>query len=160
MPHQINLNKMMKLFKQLLIIGLIFFSIQSNAQQIKSTPMTNQEIVTKFLNGFNNPEQIQESLALLADDYGFKNPMVELHSKEEFIVLAKQIGAVITGIEIINIAENGNWIAVSYKFKSSVKGLESNIGTEWFRVENGLIKESNLIYDTAEWRKFYAQMKE
>ncbi len=151
---------MMKLIKHAFIIGLTMFSIHSNAQQIKSTTMTNQEIVTKFLNGFNNPEEIQESLALLADDYRFKNPMVELNSKEEFTVLAKQIGAVITGIEIINIAENGNWIAVFYDFKSSAKGLESNIGTEWFRIEDGLIKESNLIYDTAEWRNFYAQMKE
>ena len=151
---------MMKLIKQAFIIGLTIFSIHSNAQQIESTTMTNQEIVTKFLNGFNNPEEIQESLALLADDYRFKNPMVELNSKEEFIVLAKQIGAVITGIEIINIAENGNWIAVFYDFKSSVKGLESNTGTEWFRIEGGLIKESNLIYDTSEWRKFYEQMKE
>lgn len=150
---------MMKLFKQALIIGLTIFSIRSNAQQIKSTTMTNEEIVTKFLNGFNNPEEIQESLALLADDYRFKNPMVELNSKVEFIELAKQIGAVITGIKIINIAENGNWTAVSYDFKSSIKGLESNTGTEWFRIEDGLIKESNLIYDTAEWRKFYAQMK-
>ena len=86
--------------------------------------------------------------------------MVELNSKEEFIALAKQIGAVITEIEIINIAVNGNWIAVLYDFKSSVKGLESNIGTEWFRIENGLLKESNLIYNIAEWRNFYAQMKE
>jgi len=151
---------MMKLLKQAFITGLTLFSIKTNAQQIKSTTMTNQEIVTKFLNGFNNPEEIQESLALLADDYRFKNPMVELNSKVEFIALAEQIGAVITGIEIINIAENGNWTAVSYDFKSSVKGLESNTGTEWFRIEDGLIKESNLIYDTAEWRKFYAQMEE
>lgn len=150
----------MRRIKHALIIGLTIFSIQSKAQQIKSTTMTNQEIVTKFLNGFNNPEQIQESLDLLADDYRFKNPMVELNSKEEFIVLAKEIGAVITAIEIMNTAQNGDWIAVFYNFKSSVKGLESNVGTEWFRVEDGLIKESNLIYDTAEWRKFYAQMKE
>ena len=85
--------------------------------------------------------------------------MVELNSKEEFIVLAKQISAVITGIEIINIAEKGKWIAVFYDFKSSVKGLELNTGTEWFRIEDGFIKESNLIYDTAEWRRFYEQMK-
>ena len=150
---------MMKLIKQAFIIGLTIYSIQSNAQQIKSTTMTNQEIVTKFLNGFNNPGEIQESLALLADDYRFKNPMVELNSKEEFIVLAKQISAVITGIEIINIAEKGKWIAVFYDFKSSVKGLELNTGTEWFRIEDGFIKESNLIYDTAEWRRFYEQMK-
>lgn len=150
---------MMKSIKHSLIIGLTLFSIQSNAQQTKSTNMTNQEIVTKFLNGFNNPEQIQASLALLEDDYRFKNPMVELNSKEEFIVLAQQIGAVITGIEILNIAENGNWLAVFYDFKSSVKGLESNTGTEWFRIEDGMIKESHLIYDASEWRKFYEQFQ-
>lgn len=122
--------------------------------------MTKQEIVTKFLNGFNNPESIQESLVLLADYYKFKNPTIELNSKAEFIELAKQIGAVITGIEIVHIAESGDWVAVLYIFKSSVEGLENNIGTEWFRIENGLIKESNLIYDASDWRKFYAQMNE
>lgn len=150
---------MMKQIKKAFILGLIMFSIQSKAQQTKGTTMTNPEIVTTFLNGFKNPEKIQTSLALLAHDYRFKNPLVELNSKEEFIALAKQIGAVITDIDIINIAENGNWVAVFYEFKSSVKGLESNTATEWFRIEEGNIKESNLIYDTAEWRKFYAQMK-
>jgi predicted SnoaL-like aldol condensation-catalyzing enzyme len=121
--------------------------------------MTNQEIVTTFLNGFNDSTQIQKSLDLLADDYKFKNPMVELNSKAEFIKLAQEIGAVITGINIINISENGNWVATFYEFKSSIPGLESNIASEWFKVENGIIKESHLIYDTSEWRKFYAQMK-
>jgi len=121
--------------------------------------MTNKEIVKKFLNGFNNPAKIQESLDLLVDDYKFKNPMVELNSKVEFIKLAQEIGAVITGIDIINIADNGNWIATFYNFKSSVAGLEKNIASEWFRIENGMIKESHLIYDTSEWREFYEKMK-
>lgn len=150
----------MRLIKHAFIIGITIFSINTHAQKKERNTMTNQEIVTKFLNGFNNPDLIQESIALLADDYKFKNPMVQLNSKTEFIALAKQIGAVITGIEIINIAENGNWIAVYYDFKSSIEGLESNTATEWFRVENGIIKESNLIYDTSEWRNFYAQMEE
>jgi predicted SnoaL-like aldol condensation-catalyzing enzyme len=136
------------------------FSINSYAQQNKNSNMTNQEIVKKFLNGFNNPVQIKESFDLLADDYKFKNPMVELNSKTKFIALAKQIGAVITGIDIINVAENGNWVAIFYDFKSSVESLELNTATEWFRIEDGLIKESNLIYDTSEWRKFYAKMVE
>lgn len=150
---------MMKLLKQAFIIGLTLFSIQSNAQQIKNTTMTNQEIVTTFLDGFNDPTQIQKSLDLLADDYKFKNPMVELNSKAEFIQLAQEIGAVITGINIIKISENGNWVATFYDFESSITGLESNIASEWFRVEDGIIKESHLIYDTSEWRKFYEQMK-
>lgn len=147
--------------KSTFIIGIIIimFSINSCAQQNQNNNMTNQETVEIFLNGFNNPALIQESLDLLTDDYKFKNPMVELNSKTEFIELAKQIGAVITEIEIINTAENGNWVAVFYDFKSSVEGLESNTATEWFRVEDGLIRESNLIYDTSEWRNFYAKMK-
>lgn len=150
----------MKLIKQAFIIGITICSINIYAQKKERNTMANQEIVEKFLNGFNNPGQIQESLDLLADDYKFKNPIVELNSKTEFIALAEQISAVITEIEIINIAENGNWLAVYYDFKSSIEGLESNTATEWFKVENGIITESNLIYDTSEWRKFYAQMKE
>ncbi|NJC25606.1 nuclear transport factor 2 family protein [Neolewinella antarctica] len=149
----------MRLMNYALIVGIILFSINSYAQKMPNSDMTNQEIVKKFLNGFNNPAEIQESLDLLTADYKFKNPMVKLNSKTEFIELAKQIGAVITAIEIINIAENGNWVAVFYNFKSSVEGLESNTATEWFRVENGRIKESNLIYDASEWRNFYAKIE-
>ena len=121
--------------------------------------MTNQEIVTRFLNGFNDPTQIQGSLDLLAEDYKFKNPMVELNSKTEFMGLAKEIGAVLTGINVIHIAENGDWVATFYDFTSSIPGLESNTASEWFRLENGVIKESHLIYDTTDWRKVYAQMQ-
>jgi len=149
----------MRLIKYAFIIGITMFSINIYSQQIQSNNMTNQEIVKTFINGFNNPAQIQESLDLLADDYKFKNPMVELNSKAEFISLAKEIGAVIIGIDIINISENGNWVATFYDFKSSIPGLESNTASEWFRLENGIIKESHLIYDTSEWRKFYEQMK-
>lgn len=149
----------MRLIKHAFIIGITIFSINTQAQQNERNNMTNQEIVTTFLDGFNDPTQIQKSLDLLADDYKFKNPMVELNSKAEFIQLAQEIGAVITGINIINISENSNWVATFYEFKSSIPGLESNIASEWFKVEDGIIKKSHLIYDTSEWRNFYAQMK-
>lgn len=119
--------------------------------------MTNLEIVKMFLNGFNDASKIQESLAVLADDYKFKNPMVTLNSKKEFIALAQEMGAVISGINIINIAETNNWVATLYEFKSSIPGLESSVGCEWFRLENGMIMESHLIYDASVWRKFYEQ---
>ncbi|WP_432412479.1 nuclear transport factor 2 family protein [Rasiella sp. SM2506] len=149
----------MRLIKHAFIIGITLFTMNTYAQQNERNNMTNQEIVTTFLNGFNDSTQIQKSLDLLADDYKFKNPMVALNSKAEFIKLAQEIGAVITGINIINISENENWVATFYEFKSSIPGLESNIASEWFKVEDGIIKESHLIYDTSEWRKFYAQMK-
>ena len=128
----------------------------TNAQQANHD---NSKIVEKFLAGFNDPSKIGESLSLLADDYKFKNPLVQLENKAQFIALAQEMGKVLTGVELISIAQNGQWVATYYEFKSAIPGLESNFGTEWFRVENGKIQESTLIYDASEWRKVYAQME-
>lgn len=149
----------MKTIKSIMLLLWMAFSIQANAQQ-KQRNMSNEEVVRTFLNGFNRPEKMAESLALLADDYQFTNPMVSLSSKVEFIALAQQIGAVLTGVEIKRIAGNGEWVAAFYEFKSSIPGVESNLATEWFRLEKGMIQESILIYDASEWRKIYAQMEE
>ncbi len=141
----------MKLTKFLIIMAIILFSSITYSQN----EVSNQNIVKKFLEGFNNPEKIQESLDLLSDDYIFKNPMVELHSKTDFISLAKKMGTVITGLELMNVSSKGEWVATFYVFKSKIPGLESNIASEWFRLDNGLIKESHLVYDASEWRKVY-----
>ncbi len=148
----------MKATKFLGFIALVLISGSIYSQSNQSS-MTNTAIVRKFLDGFNHPEKIQTSLALLADDYHFKNPLVELKSKAEFIVLAQGISQVLTGVEILHTAENGEWVAVNYVFKSSLPGLERNIATEWFRLEGGIIRESHLIYDASEWRKVYAAME-
>ncbi len=149
----------MKWIKFFFLITIGMFSNDTFSQQNQGSNMSNQKVVKTFLNGFNDPSKITASLDLLADNYKFKNPMVELNSKTEFIALAKEIGSVITGINIISTAENGNWVAAYYEFKSSIPGVESNLATEWFRIENGKIKESHLIYDASEWRKIYAKME-
>jgi predicted SnoaL-like aldol condensation-catalyzing enzyme len=145
--------------KVIFLLAFAMLTVNLFSQTNSSQQMTNPEIVETFLGGFNDPSKIQGSLALLADDYHFKNPMVELHSKAEFIGLAQQIGAVLTGVNIITMASNGDWVAVHYEFTSNIPGVESNLATEWFRVEDGLIRSSHLIYDASEWRKVYAQME-
>lgn len=125
----------------------------------QETRMTNADTVRTFLSGFNDPAQIETSFDLLADDYAFKNPMVELKSKAEFIPLAQSIGAALTGLEVVHVVEKGEWVAAYYVFKSEIPGVEVNPATEWFRVEDGLIQESHLIYDASQWRKVYAAME-
>ena len=144
--------------KFLLFLVLGLYAIGAHSQQ-KHGKMTNKQTVEKFLNGFNDPSKIQESLNLLAEDYQFTNPMVKLNSKTEFIALAQEIGAVLTGVSIINIASSGDWVATYYKFTSSIKEVDTNMASEWFRVENGLIQESHLIYDASKWRKVYEQLE-
>lgn len=140
-----------------MVFNLFAFSLYSQTNE--ATNMSHQAIVKSFLEGFNDLSKIQASLDLLADDYKFKNPMVELNSKAEFIALAQEIGAVLTGVDLIRIAQDGDWVATTYEFKSSIPGVESNIASEWFRLEDGLIKASYLIYDASNWRKVYEQMK-
>jgi predicted SnoaL-like aldol condensation-catalyzing enzyme len=137
------------------VVGLVFGSAFTNT----ATPAKgNQTIVRTFLEGFNDPAKIGASLELLADDYHFTNPMVQLKSKAAFIGLAKEMGKVLTGVKLIRIADDGEWVAAYYEFHSSLPGLEVNTATEWFRIEKGLIKESILLYDASEWRKVYEQM--
>ena len=50
--------------KRVLIIAIAMFSSNAYSQQNQEAKMTNQEIVVTFLNGFNDPSKIQESLAL------------------------------------------------------------------------------------------------
>ena len=151
---------MTHLLKVLCLTTLLVAANITYSQQKQVSKMTNQEIVTTFLNGFNDPSKIQHSLDLLAEDYQFKNPMVQLNSKAEFMSLAQEIGAVLTGLTILNVAESDDWVAVSYEFTSSIPSVASNLATEWFRLEHGIIKESHLIYDASEWRKIYEKMGE
>ncbi|MEO0339418.1 MAG: nuclear transport factor 2 family protein [Bacteroidota bacterium] len=146
--------------KKVLIVLLIAMGLFSqHIYSQKQGNMTKQQIVEVFLAGFNDQSKIQTSLELLAEDYHFKNPMVELQSKEAFIALAKEMGKVLTGVEVIRYAADGEWVAAFYTFQSAIPGLERNLATEWFRIENGMIQESHLIYDASAWRKVYEQME-
>lgn len=149
----------MRLIKHLFVIGIFILSITAHTQE-KQTIMTNESIITTFLNGFDDTSKITKSLSLLADDYHFTSPTNALYSKIEFIEEAKNVAKVLTGLKINKIAVNGNWVAANYTFMSAIKGLENTTANEWFRVENGKIKESHLIYDASEWRKVFESVKQ
>lgn len=151
-------NIVMKAFR-LVCLAVTLLGTTAYSQIKNSKTMTNTTIVKTFLEGFNNPEKLPESLTLLADNYHFKDPIMEHHSKAEFIESAKELGKVLTGVEVLRIAESGSWVGVSYNFKSNIQGLENNIGSEWFRIENGKIQESELVFDATKWRKVFAEMK-
>ena len=149
----------MRLVKNVLIIGMILVSINAHAQK-SETSMTKEVIVTTFLRGFDEPSKISESLDLLSNNYHFTSPTDENNSKAEFIEAAKELAQILTGLKINKIAVSGDWVVANYTFKSSIKGLENSVGNEWFRVKNGKIQESHLVYDASEWRKFFATLRE
>ena len=147
------------MIKPIILILLMGVSINQTHMQYDPPTLNNQEVIELFLDGFNNPENFQVSMDLLADDYTFRNPLIQTNSKDEFIALAQEMGKILTGVEIQYMAQSGDWVAVWYEFSSVIQVLEKNQGTEWFKVENGIIQESFLIYDATQWRNVYSQMK-
>lgn len=121
--------------------------------------MTQESIVSTFLNGFNHPSTIEDSLTLLDDNYHFTDPTVTINSKLEFIDVTQELAKVLTGVEVKIIAVTGDWVAVHYEFYSSIDGVEVNKANEWFRVEQGKIKESHLLYDATKWRIIFESLK-
>lgn len=121
--------------------------------------MTNKEIVTTFLKGFNDPDQLDGALTLLAKDYCFNGPMSKASNREEFTIIAKQLSALLKGLKVLRIMEDGDWVSVGYEFYTDLPNLKSTQGSEWFRLESGLIKESHLVYDATGFHKLYDQMK-
>lgn len=81
--------------------------------------------------------------------------MSEARSKDEFLELAEGMADSLTGLQITRIMEDGDWVSVCYEFTTSLPGLEKTVGSEWFRLESGTIKESYLIYDATGFRKLY-----
>ena len=146
----------MKKIRLALLIALGLVTSAGFAQENRSQ-LTNQAVVTTFLAGFNDFDRVGESLALLDDDYHFTDPTATANSKAEFIELAKTLAQVLTGVEVVKIAESGDWVSVNYIFKSAIPGLEENQANEWFRVENGKIQESHLLFDATEWHKVFAE---
>lgn len=119
--------------------------------------MTNKEIVTKFLEGFNDPNQLDGALTLLAKDYCFNGPMSNASNREEFTIIAKQLSALLKGLKVLRIMEDGDWVSVGYEFYTDLPDLERTHGSEWFMLENELIKESHLVYDATGFNKLYEQ---
>lgn len=120
--------------------------------------MNRTKIVTTFLEGFNDPSKLQVSLGLLAEDYHFTSPVIETHSKAEFVKLAEKIATVVTGLQVIATADSTDWVATFYEFQTEIPGMERTDASEWFSVVDGKIKESYLVYDATKWRTLYGQM--
>ena len=146
----------MKKTKFISLCILLTITYCSRAQTHHSQ-MTNQTVVNTFLAGFNDINKVGQSFALLAENYHFTDPTTTVNSKAEFLELSKALAEVLTGVEVVRMAESGNWVSVHYIFKSSVPGLEVNKANEWFRIKDGIIQESHLIFDATHWRTILSE---
>ncbi|MBI5064062.1 MAG: nuclear transport factor 2 family protein [Desulfatitalea sp.] len=108
--------------------------------------MTHTDIVREYLICWGKRD-MAAARKYLSETCSFSDPFSPKRlSTEEFLESAKSFISSIKAMNIISIAENGDWVGAYYSVKTGL--VPEMVFSEWFRIEDGKIKEGNLIYDT------------
>ncbi len=119
--------------------------------------MTNTAIVKQYLEAFGNKD-METARKLVADSFKFNGPMQQHESANAFFEAMEGFVPMVAGIDLVGTAENGEWVGTYYNFRATVPGLENTTTSEWFRVADGKIQESHLVFDASNWRKMMENM--
>lgn len=107
--------------------------------------MNTQEIALEFLSYFCSGD-LESMSDLLDDDFHFKGPLVECHSKEAYIDSLNDNPPIDCNIEVIKTFEDGDETCILYTFN------KPNITTpmaQYFKFHKDKITETLLIFDTS-----------
>ena len=108
--------------------------------------MSNSEIVRSYLLCWGKQDMI-EAKKLLSEDCTFSDPFVGYSiPTEKFLSATKAFVKTIRDIEIISILENDLHVGTYYSLTTDQ--FPKLYFSEWFKIENGKIKEGHLLYDT------------
>jgi len=113
--------------------------------------MSNTDIVKRFSKAFfeKNLEIVKE---LVAENYRFKGPMMEMNSGEELIGFIETMPMEATEISSTYI-EQGNQVIKICNFDFTTPPIGPQDMCEIFTIEDGKILKSQLFYDTAPFPK-------
>ncbi len=113
--------------------------------------MSNTDIVKRFAQAFFDKD-IDTVKELVAENYSFKGPMMEMNSREELIAFIENLPFEVTEINSSYI-EQGNQVVKICRDDFTVPPIGTQDMCEVFTFENGKIVKAQLFYDTAPFPK-------
>lgn len=115
--------------------------------------MTSLEIVNKFYQ-LNNEipsgrASVEDFKPLLADDFLFAGPLMEIEGADNYINLLRQFLGFHKSLEIVKQIANGNEICTITELKlNTPSGNELKMEiAEWIEVEDNKLKSHKIYYD-------------
>ncbi|MGL4768115.1 MAG: nuclear transport factor 2 family protein [Formosimonas sp.] len=119
------------------------------------TQKTNQDIVIEYLTAFGNKD-FATVRSLLADNFTFEGPLMQASSADEFVGMMQGFKDTLDGIDLYGTAQDGDWVGSYYIFKTFIPTVERTVTSEWFKLENGKIVASYLVFDATKWQPIMA----
>ncbi len=115
-----------------------------------STPA---QVFDDYLSAFTSGD-MEAAQSLIADDFSFAGPMLQVTGKEEFFAGASQLLPIMRGYRMLRQWEDGDEVCSIYEFKIETPAAAGAIVmTEWCKVREGRLASSRLVFDTAAFNK-------
>ncbi len=114
---------------------------------------TAAQVFDDYLSAFTSGD-MDTARSLIADDFSFAGPMLQVTGKEEFFAGASQLLPIMQGYRMLRQWEDGDEVCSIYEFKIETPAAAGAIVmTEWCKVREGRLASSRLVFDTAAFNK-------
>ena len=111
------------------------------------------QVFTDYLSAFTSGE-METAQSLVADDFAFNGPTMQVEGKQAFFAAATQLAPIIRGFKMLRQFEDGDEVCSIYEFEVGSPATPGSIlMTEWCTVRDGQLTSSHLVFDTAAFGK-------
>ncbi len=110
---------------------------------------TASEVFNDYLSAFESGD-MDRARALVADDFSFEGPMLQVDGKDAFFEAVSDLASIIKGHTILKQFEDGDDVCSIYDFEiETPAGAGSVTMSEWCTVRDGRLTSARLVFDTA-----------
>ncbi len=115
--------------------------------------MSNRKAVETYLSAFYREHKDFETIeALLAEGFQFAGPMAAFDGRAAFMAFIRAIGPQKNRIQVRNILEDGDFVAVFHDFRCETPVIGPLPFAEWYSMKGGKIVSLTLYFDARESR--------
>ena len=107
------------------------------------------QVFTDYLSAFTSGD-METAQSLIADDFAFNGPMMQVEGKQAFFAGITQLTPIIRGFKMLRQFEDGDEVCSIYDFEiETPAGAGSVTMSEWCTVRDGRLASARLVFDTA-----------
>jgi len=113
-----------------------------------------QETVLAFQRAMGNKE-FAAARKLLHDNLEFRGPIDTFHKADDFLHALQKLSAIVEGVDILKVFEDGNDVGLFYDLKT--KPVGTSFVAEWYKLKDGKIASVRVVFDARPFAVMFAK---
>ena len=92
---------------------------------------------------------------LLQDNLEFRGPLDTFHKADDYLHAIQKLSAIVEGMDILKVFEDGNDVSLFYDLKTKVAG--TSFAAELYKVNGGKIASVRVVFDARPFAAMFAK---